>query len=70
MLEEGQNLVQITLSERDLADVECIATGIYSPLEGFVTEEDYNSIVDNMRLANGTVFPIPVTLQVDTGHVS
>lgn len=57
-------LPTVTLSERSQADVECIATGIYSPLEGFVTEAQYSSIVHDVRLPNGLAWSIPITLQV------
>ncbi len=63
-VKRAQNLPKLALSERNLADLECLATGIYSPLEGFVSEADYESIVENMRLSNGTVWSIPITLQV------
>lgn len=58
------NLPRLTLSTRNIADLECIATGVYSPLEGFVEEQEYNSIVKDMRLSNGLAWSIPVTLQV------
>lgn len=64
LFERAHALPRITLSQRNLADVECIATGIYSPLEGFVNEADYRSIVDNLRLSNGLAWSIPVTLQI------
>jgi sulfate adenylyltransferase len=57
-------LPQLTLSIRNLADLECIATGVYSPLNGFVTEAEYFSVVKDMRLTNGLAWSIPVTLQV------
>ncbi|BAP17245.1 sulfate adenylyltransferase [cyanobacterium endosymbiont of Epithemia turgida] len=62
--ENAHLLPQLTLSRRNLADLECIATGVYSPLNGFVTEEEYQTIINDMRLKNGLVWPIPVTLQV------
>jgi sulfate adenylyltransferase len=61
---KASNLPRLTLSARNLADLECIATGVYSPLEGFVDEQEYNSIVKDMRLTNGLAWSIPVTLQV------
>lgn len=64
MFENAHALPRLTLSQRNLADLECIATGVYSPLEGFVDEQEYYNIVNNMRLSNGLAWSIPVTLQV------
>ncbi|PAX51859.1 hypothetical protein [Brunnivagina elsteri] len=61
---KASNLPRLTLSARNLADLECIATGVYSPLEGFVDEQEYYSIIKDMRLQNGLAWSIPVTLQV------
>ncbi len=58
------SLPKFPLSARNLADLECIATGVYSPLTGFVTESEYESIVENLRLPNGLAWSIPVTLQM------
>jgi len=63
-LEAAQSLPRLTLSERSLADLECLARGIYSPLEGFVSEADYGSVVNTMRLGSGLAWSIPITLQV------
>ena len=63
-LARADGLPSVTLTERNVADVECIGTGVYSPLEGFVAEADYRTIVSDMRLGNGVVWPIPITLQV------
>jgi sulfate adenylyltransferase len=60
----ARSLPKFPLSARNLADLECIATGVYSPLEGFVTEREYQSIVQNSRLPNGLAWSIPVTLQM------
>ena len=62
--ERAQSLPRLTLSERNLADLACLATGVYSPLEGFVSEADYHSIVNTMRLERGVAWSIPITLQV------
>ncbi len=63
-LETAKTLPVLNLSERNLSDLECIATGIYSPLTGFVTEQEYKNIVDTMHLPDGFAFSIPITLQV------
>lgn len=63
-LEQAQSLPQLALSSRNLADLECLATGIYSPLEGFVDEATYTSIVNDMRLPSGLAWSVPVSLQV------
>ncbi len=60
----ASSLPRLTLSTRNIADLECIATGVYSPLEGFVNEQEYNSIVKDMRLTKGLAWSIPVTLQI------
>jgi sulfate adenylyltransferase len=62
--ENAHALPRLTLSERNLADLECLASGVYSPLTGFVGEEDYDSIITTMRLSNGLAWSIPITLQV------
>ena len=62
--EQAHALPRITLSTRNIADLQCIATGIYSPLEGFVNESEYTLIVNEMRLSSGLAWSIPVTLQI------
>jgi sulfate adenylyltransferase len=52
----------IELDARELADLELIATGAASPLEGFLASADYASVLDRLRLADGTVWPLPFTL--------
>jgi sulfate adenylyltransferase len=55
---------RITLNDVGISDLELIATGAYSPLYGFLLQADYDRVVAEMRLADGTLWPIPVTLAV------
>ena len=52
------------LSSRQICDLEMILNGGFAPLEGFLNKEDYESVLKNMRLKNGMLWPIPVTLDV------
>jgi sulfate adenylyltransferase len=52
------------LTPRQLCDIELLLCGAFSPLEGFMNRADYDGVVDGMRLADGTLWPIPVTLDV------
>ena len=70
LLSKSKGLKSLELDERSLADLECIATGVYSPLEGFVSEADYKQIVENMRLSNGLAWSIPITLQIAAEQAS
>ena len=62
--EEATVLPSIQISDRAACDLELIATGGFSPLDRFMGKDDFRSVVDCMRLADGTLFPIPVTLPV------
>ncbi len=57
-----EQLPNLELNERNFADLECIATGVYSPLTGFVGFADYKQILLEMRLSNGLPWSIPITL--------
>ncbi len=65
--ERAPNMPALTLNAREVSDLEMIATGAMSPLEGFFNREDYNSVLDLMRLANGLPWSIPVVLAVKNG---
>jgi len=58
-------LPSLQLSERAVCDLELLATGAFSPLNGFMGHVDYERVVGEMRLGSGQVFPIPVTLPVE-----
>jgi sulfate adenylyltransferase len=59
-------LPKLEINERALSDLECIATGVYSPLTGFVGSRDHACVVEQMRLENGLPWSIPITLSHDT----
>lgn len=54
------------LTSRQLCDLELLLSGGFSPLDGFLTSRDYNHVVANYRLADGTLWPMPITLDVST----
>ncbi|MEL6410267.1 MAG: bifunctional sulfate adenylyltransferase/adenylylsulfate kinase [Pseudomonadota bacterium] len=61
---EAAELVSHDLTPRQICDLELLMNGGFNPLKGFLSEEDYNGVVDNMRLADGALWPMPVTLDV------
>src|SRR5438105_14700132 len=61
-------LPSIQLSLRALSDIELLATGALSPLDRFMGRDDYIRVIEEMRLADGTLFPVPVTLCVTSGE--
>lgn len=61
---EAEKLPALILTERHLCDLELIINGGFSPLEGFMNEKDYNSVVKSLRLADGTLFSMPICLDV------
>ena len=61
----ASTLESVQLSERALCDLELLATGGFSPLDRFMGEADHRSVLDDMRLTSGHLFPIPVTLPVE-----
>ena len=76
LLREAETLPDLQLTERQLCDLELILSGGFSPLEGFMNQKDYesycpfdgymlmNSVVETLRLADGVLFSMPITLDV------
>ncbi len=62
LLAQAESLPSVTLDSRERSDLEMIATGAMSPLTGFLNQADYEGVVEGMRLANGTLWPLPVVL--------
>ncbi|BAY15445.1 sulfate adenylyltransferase [Anabaenopsis circularis NIES-21] len=63
-LSKAEFLPRVQLDERAVSDLEMIAIGAFSPLTGFMNQSDYDRVVTQMRLANGLVWSIPITLSV------
>jgi sulfate adenylyltransferase len=65
LIEKSKSLPSVQISARSLCDLELLATGAFSPLDRFMVKADYERVLTEMRLTDGTLFPIPVTLPVD-----
>jgi sulfate adenylyltransferase len=64
-LDKAEFLPRVQIDDRTASDLVLIAIGGFSPLTGFMGQADYDSVVENMRLANGLAWSIPITLSVD-----
>ncbi len=58
------DLFDIVLNDRQLCDLELLASGAFSPIKGFMNQEDYESILNDMRLKSGLIWPIPICLDI------
>ena len=56
--------MSITLSSRELSDLECLLDGSFAPLTGFMTQKDYDSVVETCHLTDGSLWSLPVVLQI------
>jgi sulfate adenylyltransferase len=66
LAEEAGRLPRVRLTEKQTADLDMIASGALSPLTGFMTRDDYTATVEDMHLASGLAWALPVTLAVET----
>jgi sulfate adenylyltransferase len=64
LLAEANTLPSLQISDRSVHDLELLATGAFSPLRGFLGQADYERVLKDMRLADGTLWPLPITLPV------
>ncbi|KOP66340.1 sulfate adenylyltransferase [Bacillus sp. FJAT-18019] len=65
LLKQADSFHRIPVNAWSISDLDLIGVGAFSPLQGFLNEQDYGSVVSSMRLTDGTVWSIPVTLAVD-----
>ncbi len=61
----AHDLPSWTLNQRQICDLELLLNGAFSPLKGFMTEADYKGVVDKMRMQDGTLWPMPISLDVN-----
>ena len=61
-LKEAETLPKVRLNSKELSDIIMLAMGAFSPLEGFMGEEDYRNVVKDMHTKDGLLWPIPITL--------
>ncbi|MDQ4005103.1 MAG: sulfate adenylyltransferase, partial [Actinomycetota bacterium] len=67
--DDAASYPKVDLGPRETADFEMLATGALSPLTGFMTEKDYRSVLDGMRLASGLAWSIPITVPLQEEDV-
>jgi sulfate adenylyltransferase len=69
LLERSTALKSIKISQRALNDLELLATGAFSPLDRFMGKADYERVLSEMRLTDGTLWPLPITLTADPAEL-
>src|SRR5512143_4237013 len=65
LIARSNQLPSFKISPRSLCDLELLATGGFSPLDRFMGKADYERVLHEMRLSDGTLFPLPITLTAD-----
>lgn len=64
-MKKAKELKKVRMSSRETSDLIMLGMGAFSPLEGFMRQEDYTKVVETMHMADGLLWPIPITLAVD-----
>lgn len=64
-LKASDDIPSVTLTPRQICDLELLLNGGFAPLEGFMDQEIYESVVESMTLPNGTIWPMPIILDVN-----
>ena len=62
----SNHYVSYVLNDRQICDIELILNGAFSPLDGFMCQDDYESVLNRNRLKNNTVWPMPIILDIDS----
>src|SRR5258706_15756747 len=70
LIQAAADMPALQLNTRDVAELEMIAIGAYSPLEGFLDRSDYTSVCVRMRLTNAVAWRLPVKLSIPNEQVS
>ena len=66
---EAIDLKNFTLTNRQFCDLELLLNGAFNPLKNFMNKSDYQNVLDSMRLENGKLWPIPITLDADKEYI-
>ncbi len=69
-LEKAKGLKQVEISARTKGDLIMMGIGGFSPLEGFMTKADWKSVCENMNMADGTFWPVPITMDVSAADAA
>ncbi|AOZ93390.1 sulfate adenylyltransferase [Paenibacillus crassostreae] len=70
LLQAAESFQKIAINTWTISDLDLIGVGAFSPLTGFLNEDDYRSVIKSMKLVDGTVWTIPITLSIDPQQAS